>query len=149
MIVKEKISYLQEKGFLSKWASIEDADYNRHNTWLCKKCVCQILEEHLINPKVITVWKTLNQNALVFFLFGPKFKWRPNMAVWSKIAVYSSKKKGPPINWKDCSQMFCIFSQIIKLSLPINTSLSVLGLHSKNYFHFILFGRCQYLIDQF
>ncbi|XP_076095438.1 uncharacterized protein LOC143066338 [Mytilus galloprovincialis] len=55
LIVKEKISYLQEKGFLSKWASIEDADYNRHNTWLCKKCVCQILEEHLINPKVITI----------------------------------------------------------------------------------------------
>ncbi|XP_061193378.1 uncharacterized protein LOC133201599 [Saccostrea echinata] len=53
--IEEKLEQLQCLGLLAEWFQLGVYDYNRHNTWLRKQCLCQLLEGNLIQRKVITV----------------------------------------------------------------------------------------------
>lgn len=50
-----KLSVLQRLGVLEDWFKLPVCNYNRHNTWLRKQCLCQMLEMSLIKKEVITV----------------------------------------------------------------------------------------------
>lgn len=50
-----KLSVLQRLGGLEDWSKLPVCKYNRHNTWLRKKCLCQMLDMSLIKKEVITV----------------------------------------------------------------------------------------------
>ncbi|XP_062594556.1 uncharacterized protein LOC134255973 [Saccostrea cucullata] len=50
MILK-KLHEWNERGRLVNWLSLESEAYNRHNTWLRKACVCQVLERDVILRK--------------------------------------------------------------------------------------------------
>ncbi|XP_062581634.1 uncharacterized protein LOC134243396 [Saccostrea cucullata] len=53
--IEEKLEQLQCLGLLAEWYQLSVYTYNRHNTWLRKQCLCQLLEGNLIKRKVITV----------------------------------------------------------------------------------------------
>ncbi|XP_061193375.1 uncharacterized protein LOC133201595 [Saccostrea echinata] len=53
--IDEKLKQLQCLGLLAEWFQLSVYNYNRHNTWLKKQCLCQLLEGNLIQRKVITV----------------------------------------------------------------------------------------------
>ncbi|CAC5379591.1 unnamed protein product [Mytilus coruscus] len=56
IMIKQQLAHLQQNGFLSNWFTLDTCDYNRHNTFLRKKCLCQLMENEIIHPKsVITV----------------------------------------------------------------------------------------------
>lgn len=47
-LILKKLQEWNERGSLVNWASLESEAYNRHNIWLRKSCVCQVLERYLI-----------------------------------------------------------------------------------------------------
>ncbi|XP_061176078.1 uncharacterized protein LOC133185031 [Saccostrea echinata] len=50
MILK-RLQEWNERGRLVNWYSLESEAYNRHNTWLRKACVCQVLERD-VKPRL-------------------------------------------------------------------------------------------------
>ncbi|XP_048770342.2 uncharacterized protein LOC125676531 [Ostrea edulis] len=50
--IEEKLELLQTSGHLAHWFPLDVHDYNRHNTWLRKQCLCQMLEKNIIERKV-------------------------------------------------------------------------------------------------
>lgn len=53
-LILKKLRKWNERGSLVNWASLESEAYNRHNTWLRKSCVCQVLERCLITQIIDT-----------------------------------------------------------------------------------------------
>ena len=49
-LVKYQLSKMHENNSLLYWSVITRSDYNRHNTWDRRRCICQILER---NPELI------------------------------------------------------------------------------------------------
>jgi hypothetical protein len=45
--VEEKLEKLQTSGRLAHWFMLGVYDYNRHNTWIRKQCLCQMLERSI------------------------------------------------------------------------------------------------------
>ncbi|XP_048767297.1 uncharacterized protein LOC125674231 isoform X3 [Ostrea edulis] len=50
--IEEKLEQLQSSGLLAHWFQLGVYDYNRHNTWLRKQCLCQMLEKDIVERKI-------------------------------------------------------------------------------------------------